>query len=491
VATRQQADIRAFLGGGADEDRIAAAHFLVGAIFLVLGGLLEVLALFAMRFGGLSPMSLGRLEPMANLTLMIGFLVISLLGGVYYVLPRLTGAPLRSVAMARGGLVLLVVLVLAGLGAIALDFGDGLQPLGLPWWLDVPLLLALSMPALNTVATIARREEKRTYVTLWFVMGGVTWLPLLFAAHIVGTLPFADSLTQTYSGLFFSAGFVTMWVFTVGTGLFYYTLVKEADVALASRQLAVAGFWSLGFAAVWWGVAQLVFGPGPGWVDAVAAALGLAFPIGALANASNVSLTLQGHWDRVADRPGVSSGVVGTFFGVVVAAMASLASFRAIGSVTALTSFWEAIEYACLLGVGPLLVAGVSFDALPRVTGRAMQSTDRARSFQRLIVIGVGGVLVTMGGAGIVSGYSWLAGSNSAAYVDAGDGWAAGASAADPLLLIAFGFAIIAFLGQLAYAAAVIGSVTSGRAVPQEVLVYAADGTQATWQVTVGGDPDE
>jgi cbb3-type cytochrome oxidase subunit 1 len=444
----------------------------VGAVFLVLGGLLEVLALFALRFGGLSPMGLGRLEPMANLALMIGFLVISLVGGVYYVLPRLTGAPLRSVAMARAGLWLLVVMVGAGLVAIALGFGDGHQPFSLPWWLDVPLLLGLALPALNTLGTIARREEKRTYVTLWFVMGGVVWLPLLFAAHVVGTLPLADSLTQAYSGLFFSAGFTTMWVFTVGTGLFYYTLVKETDLALASRQLAVVGFWSLGFAAVWWGVAQLVFGPGPGWVDAVAAALGLAFPIGALANASNVSLTLQGNWDRVADRPGISSGVVGTFSGVVVAVMASLASFRSIGSVTALTTFWEAIEYACLLGVGPLLVAGVSFDALPRVAGRAMQTTDRARSFLRLTVVGVGGVLVTMGAAGIVSGYSWLAGSNSAAYIDAGDGWAAGASAVEPLLLIAFGFAIVAFLGQLSYALAVIGTVTSGRAVPQEVLVY-------------------
>jgi cbb3-type cytochrome oxidase subunit 1 len=472
VATSQSADIRAFLGGGADEDRVAAAHFLIGAVFLVLGGLFELFALFALRFGGLSPMSMGRLEPMANLALMIGFLVISLLGGVYYVLPRLTGAPLRSVAMARGGLWLLVVVVLAGLGALGFGFGDGQDPFGLPWWLDLPLLLALSLPALNTLATIARREEKRTYVTLWFVMGGVVWLPLLFAANLIGTLPFASSLASTYSGLFLSAGFVTMWVFTVGTGLFYYTLVKEVDVPLASRQLAVVGFWSLGFAAIWWGVAQLVFGPGPGWVDAVAAALGLAFPIGALANASNVSLTLQGHWDRVPERPGVSAGVVGTFFGVVVAVMASLASFRTIGSVTALTSFWEAIEYACLLGVGPLLVAGVSFQAMPRLTGRAMRSTDRARSFLRLTLIGVGGVLVTMAAAGIVSGYSWLAGPNSAAYTDVGDGWAAGAGAAEPLMLLAFVFSIIAFLGQYAYAAVVIGTVTSGTAVPQEVLVY-------------------
>ena len=151
MATRQPADIRSFLGGGASEDRVAAAHFLTGAVFLVVGGLLEVLVLFALRFAGLSPVSMGRLEPMANLTLMIGFLVISLLGGVYYVLPRLTGAPLRSVAMARGGLWLLITVVVAGLGALAFGYGDGQEPFGLPWWLDVPLLLGLTLPDRKSV----------------------------------------------------------------------------------------------------------------------------------------------------------------------------------------------------------------------------------------------------------------------------------------------------------------------------------------------------
>ncbi len=60
----------------------------------------------------------------------------------------------------------------------------------------------------------------------------------------------------------------------------------------------------------------------------------------------------------------------------------------------------------------------------------------------------------------------WVAGSNSAAYVNAGEGWAAGAGAAEVLMLVAVGFGIVAFLGQLAYAATVIGTVTSGKAVP-------------------------
>lgn len=94
--------------------------------------------------------------------------------------------------------------------------------------------------------------------------------------------------------------------------------------------------------------------------------------------------------------------------------------------------------------------------------------------------------MISLISAGLLSGYSWIAGSNSAAYIDAGDGWGAGAAAAEALLLFAVGFGIIAFLGQLAYAATVIGTILNGRAVPQEVLVYGDDDTQGTWLVTVG-----
>ena len=491
MAATQTADIRALLGAGADEDRVAAAHFLVGAVFLVLAGALELLALFSLRFAGLSPVTFGRAESMANVTVMLGFLVLTLSGGIYYVLPRLTGARLWRKELAILGLLGTSGLVVIDLLAVVLGLGEGRQPFGLPWWLHIPMLGLLAIPFAITMMTIRRREEKRSFVTLWFVIGGAAWLPLLYLVYFAGDLPFVSSLGEAYTDLFFTAGFVTLWVFTVGSGLFYYTVVKELEIPLASRQLAAVGFWSLGFAAVWWGTAQLVFGPGPGWIAGVSAALGLAFPIGALANASSVSLTLQGHWEKLGEKPGVVSGVVGLYLGVVVAVLASFASFPSVGSVTALTAYWEAIEYGALFGVGALLAAGLTFEALPRVSGRDLSSLDRPRSFNRWTVIGVGGVMLCLLAAGLVNGYSWVAGSNSAAYVNAGEGWAEGAGAADALLLIAFGFGIIAFIGQLAYAATVIGTITIGKAVPQEVLVYGSDGKQGVWTVTAEKTDDE
>jgi len=472
LADTRTADIRTLLGGGSAEDRLAVTHFLVGAVFLIVGGILQLLSLIALRFAYLFPISYGRLEPAANLSLMIGFATISLVGGVYYVLPRLTGTRLAMTRLA--GLGLLGMAGLTGLGVVTifLGLGDGGQPLALPWWLDIPLAGALFVPALATISTIRSREEKRSFVTLWFVLGGVVWLPLLYLAHLVMYVPGVSSVTSAYAQSFFSGGFVTMFLVTVGSGLLYYTTVKEMDVPLASRQLALVGFWSLGFASVWWGAAQLIFGPGPGWVAGVAAALGLAWPIGALANAANVSMTLEGSWTGLGERPAVLSGVLGLYLGVGVAVVASLAGFRSVAAVTSLTAFWEAVEYVSLSGLAALLISGASFAGLPRMVGRQLESPTKARRFQRLTITGSVGVLMSMGAAGILSGYSWIAGSNGGAYVDAGEGWAAGLGATyDTLILVALLFAMVLLAGLGGYASIIFGTVARGKAIPQEVLV--------------------
>jgi cbb3-type cytochrome oxidase subunit 1 len=460
------------LGGGADEDRLATAHILVGTLYLIVGGVLALFALLSLRFPEQSPTSYGQVDLMATTALMLGFGVLTLSGGIYYALPRLTGSRLAHARLAGIGLVATAGLTALGVVSIPLGLGDGGQPLGLAWWLDIPIALTLTIPLVVTLGTVRQREEKRSYVTIWFILGGVVWLPLLYASSTLGSLPFVNSLSAAFSGVFLTAGFVNMWLLVIGFGLFYYTVVKELDVPLASRQLAVVGLWSLGFASVWWGVSQLIFGPGPDWLDGVAAALGLAFPIGAISNAANYSLTLEGSWRRLPENPGISSGVIGSYFAVVVAGLASFASFPSIGAAASLTAYWDGIEYAALLGIAPLLAAGFVFPALPRLIGRAVPSLDRVRTFNRFTIIGSGGVLVSLVAAGLYSGYSWIGGSNGAAYVDVGEGWAqGGGSAVQTLILLAVGFGFISVLAQFAYAGVVFGTVATGKAVPQEVLV--------------------
>ena len=165
-------------------------------------------------------------------------------------------------------------------------------------------------------------------------------------------------------------------------------------------------------------------------------------------------------------------GLLGTYLAVGVAAVAAMAGFRSVGSVTTLTALWEAVEYVALTGVGTLLISGAAFGALPRMVGRALETPSKARRFHRLTVTGSVGILFSMGAAGIMSGYSWVAGSNTVSYVDAGEGWAAGLGASyDTLLFVALLFGAILFLGLLGYASIVFGTVARGRSIPQEVLV--------------------
>jgi cbb3-type cytochrome oxidase subunit 1 len=472
VATSRSSDIRALLGGGAEEDQVAVSHFLIGAAYRVLGGILALFSLVSLRFPEQSPVSFGRLELMANTALIVGFAVITLTGGVYYALPRLTGARLARLGLAKVGLLSIAGLTGLGILAVAFGFGDGIQPFGIPWWLDIPISLAVGIPAAVVFATLANRVEKRSFVTLWFVIGGVIWLPLLFWTSTLATLPSVNPLSEAFGGGFLTAGMVNLWILTVGMGLFYYSLVKEVDVPLASRQLAVAGFWSLAFAGAWWGAAQYTFGPGPDWLDGVAAALGLALPIGAIANAANYSLTLENSWEDISDSPGVLSGVIGSYFAVVVASLAAFGSFPSVASAVSLTSFWEGIEYAALLGVAPMLAAGTVFAAVGRLVGREIPDQRLVRRFNVMTVVGGGGVLISLVTAGIYSGYSWIAGSNGAAFVSVGEGWAeASGTTVGTLVLVAVGFGVVSLIGQLAYAGVVFGTVTTGKSVPQEVLV--------------------
>jgi hypothetical protein len=160
----------------------------------------------------------------------------------------------------------------------------------------------------------------------------------------------------------------------------------------------------------------------------------------------------------------------GLYLGVGVAVLAALAGFRTIASVTSLTGFWKAIEYAAV-GVGTLLIAGITFSAVPRLIGRELHR-NRAKWFTTLTMTGSVGVLVFLSASGVLSGYSWIGGSNSAAYVDAGEGWAAGLGGSSrTMLLIALGFGVLTFIGQLTYAGAIVGTAATGKAIPQEILV--------------------
>lgn len=467
------AAIDANIRPAASED-VVSLHILVSSIFLGAAGVFYTLSMIAVVFPAVLPtaLSYGRVRPAAMALAMIGWLVISFSGAAYYVLPRLTGAQLWKPAMARLGLAGTAAVAIAGVLVPIAGFGDGGEPLSLPWWLDAVLVGVTLIPLVVSVQTVRARTEPVSYVSMWFVLAGVAALPVLALA---AAIPTASSLGRVLQGLNFSAGFTTLWVTGMGVGLAYYTVVKITDQPLANRQLARAGFWSLAFAASWAGPLQVVFGPTPDWLDAVAAVLTLALPVAAGANAIAIGTTVAPAWSEYRDHPSIKATMAGLAMTVVVALATAMAGFRAAASVVGFTSYWEGVTLAAIFGVGGLLGAGWTHQALPVVSGRMPASTTRAAQHVRLTLWGVGSAALLLMLGGIVTGLGWAGGAFQGTPAT-GEGWATLSGTGALMIGLSLIGVLIMVLGQLAFILSVLSTISSGRAGVQEVLVTRGNG---------------
>ena len=436
-----------------------------------------VVGMVELRFSGTltGPFPYGRVRSVALLLALVGWLTLSLAGGIYYLLPRLTGTPLRREILALAGGAATSALTVGGAVVVLLGWGDGGGPFALPWWVSFPLLLTLLAPLLVTVSTVRHRQEPNIYVSLWYALAGVVWLPLLY---LVGALSPASSLAGALSDSVSLFGLSNLWVVGMGVGLAYYALVKDTRNPLASRQLARVGFWSLAFASAWSGVAPLVFGPLPGWLEAVAFLMTLALPVSALANAANLALTAEQAWAERRDRPVVAAALGGSFFALFTAALTSFGAVRSAAAVVGLTPFWDGVLYGTLFGAGGLFVAAWTYQALPSISGRRLAGLRLARLHLRLTFWGVGLTCALLVGAGLTSGYGWAGGSFTGVS-PTGEGWGNLMGLSSMLVGLSILSGLVAMAGQGCFCLLTFRTFTSGRSAAQEILVLADDGEEA------------
>ncbi|HJQ95611.1 MAG TPA: cbb3-type cytochrome c oxidase subunit I [Acidimicrobiia bacterium] len=458
--------------GAGDRSRIffapdtAASRYLFAATaFLGLGAILWLAALASMRFPGLLPLTFGHFRAMAYIVLLLGWLVLGFSASIFYLLPRLTAGPLQLEKQLNLALPVAVTIVLVGVAVVGLGFGNGGEPFALPWWWDLPVLAVTALPLGPTLLTIRGRREGIVYPSLWYALSAVVWLPALY---LIGNLPQISSLAHALADVFFTAGFINVWAVGLAMGAAYYVVPKTSGQPLASRQLAKVGFWSLLFGAIWMGPAQLAAGPQPEWLQAIAAVLGLALPLSAVANATNLALTVKVRWP--AGEPIVLAALIGSGVVALASLLAGIASFRSAAVLVGFTTFWEGIYVLFISGIA-LLFAAFAWQAIPNLVGRALASTERALGVVRLTAISgtATGVLLVL--AGLISGFSWSGAGFAGAFDNVGAGWLESSG----LPGIFTGLSVLAgvFLAWslLGLAVSIYRSLTSGRATVQEVLV--------------------
>jgi cbb3-type cytochrome oxidase subunit 1 len=320
---------------------------------------------------------------------------------------------------------------------------------------------------------------------LWFVAAAVVWLPVLY---VVGNLPGLSALATALGDVVFTAGFVNVWAVGLVTALSYYIVPKASGQPLANRQLARVGFWSLLFAAIWMGPVQMVAGPAPEWLQAVGEVLGLALPVAAVANATNLALTIGPLWREIGDRPVLLGAITGTGLISLGSILAALASFRSAALLVGFTIYWEGILYLLIGGVA-LSFAAFAWQAIPNLVGRGLHSATRAvrlvkRTALATLAAGISFVL-----AGLASGLAWTGAGFTGAFPNVGAGWSESSGLSGVLIGLGVFFVLLVTLGQVGLALSIYRSLASGRATVQEILVVTADHT-ASWTVRTGGEDE-
>jgi cbb3-type cytochrome oxidase subunit 1 len=453
----------------------AAKSFLYSAVFWLLAGstawLVAWLKLIDPDFLSTKVLSYPRVRAVASLSLVYGWLLLSALATIFYVMPRVTGARMRS---ERGGqtsawlinIGLSLAIVLTLLNGVA-----GHEFLELPRWLGWVLVVSLSLNALNVVRTIERRTEKRLYASVWYFVGAIVWAPLVIAA---GVLPSFAGVRDSIAHLFGVGALMNAVIPAVAVGAIYYVVPRATGRPLYSHQLALLGFWWLAFIGPLGGQARHIFGPSQDWVQtlAITGSIGMLLPV--ITVVVNVFGTLRGGWDKVPDHPSVRLAVGGTVAWAVAVLQGTALSFRSVARIVGSTTWVTTQVWLLVIAFTLCLTATITF-AFPRLVGRRWHRRDRVTAHFWLTVMGA--TLVALGGlgAGIVAGTIWQTGAVLGKTTGIGKEFSLVLEATDRFVAVAVVGVLLFLVAQWIFASNLFRSTTLGEPGPIEVVAPEQD----------------
>jgi len=454
----------------AGSDTAARSAMIASLLFLLLAGLLTSLASIKLAFPTLVAdiplLSYGRLAPMAMSATIFGFVTFANFAAIYYLLPRLTGAKLAMEPLAVAGLAASAAVTLVGILGIGFGYTDSRVLAEMHWTVDIVLGLTYLIPLVVSIQTVRQRTETSMYVSLWYILAGVIWLPGLLLA---GNIPGNTGTGAALQGAFYGSGIIGLWSIGIGIGAVYYVIPKTTGNPLFSRPLALAGFWSLAFVQLWTGGSTLVAGPASDWIESIGIVFTFGMIVPAVAVAANYIGTLDGAWDQVRDRTDLQFGVAAAVTSLFLAVIASGQAFRSANAVLGLTIFGSGTRYALLFGAAFFYAASFLTHAIPRSFGRALFSEAQGRLSLRIVMVGVSLTTILTWLSGLTAGYGSLAGAYTGEPLNVGESFGSAAGGANyGLIAVA---TLITLAGHSLFVLNSYRTITSGVATDQEVLL--------------------
>lgn len=290
------------------------------------------------------------------------------LGVALWLLPRLLKTPLVGANFAILGAIAWNAGLIAGIGAIAVGFSDGMEWLEIPWQVDLLLVAGGALIAIPLVLTIRERRVGHIYVSVWYMGAALFWFPVLF---LVGNVPGVHfGVQQAAANWWFGHNVLGLFYTPVALGTIYYFLPKVLGTPVRSYALSMLGFWTLAFFYGQVGAHHLIGGPVPGWLVTLSIVQSMMMIIPVLAFTVNMYLTMKGRMGALLHSPTLRFVA---FAGLAYLASSVQGSFEALRGVNTVTHFTHYTVGHAHLGmyafIAMALFGGIYF-IMPRVVGR-------------------------------------------------------------------------------------------------------------------------
>lgn len=406
-------DVATELPPGHEPETIRLVYaFLVSAAFwLMLGtayGLLAAAKLFWPEFLEFSFLSFGRIRPIHTNLVMFGWSSLALVGMALFVVSRTSRIALQGIAFARWGLYLWNLALLIGLITLSWGISRGpqeyrelIEPIAVLYALGLILIL------MCCYRTVAKRTMPQIYVSNWYIVGAMIWLAILY---IIGYLPFYQGGMGNIiiQGYYMHNG-VGLWFTPMVLGLTYYALPRMLNKPIYSYALGTLAFWTALVFYTLIGAHHYIFSPVPWWIQTTAILFSVGMMVPVLAGSGNFFLTARGSWHRVRRSYPIIFLLVGVWGYALASMQGTIEAFRSANIYWHFTNFTVGHSHLSLYGFVAFGIWGVIYGLLPRITGRSVSESAIGLHFW-LSFVGGSIYVTSISIAGILQGFSWVAG---------------------------------------------------------------------------------
>jgi cytochrome c oxidase cbb3-type subunit 1/cytochrome c oxidase cbb3-type subunit I/II len=345
--------------------------------------------------------------------MIFGFVGSALVGALYYYVPHLSRAPLYSPRIGRVTIWIWNLAIAIGSITLLLGYTQSREYAEWIWPVDIMILLALGLTFYNLLQTVAARQEKLLYVSIWYGFGALIFTFFIYFFGNAVWNPPTGALTGMPDGIlawFYGHGIVGLFLTPLAVGLAYYVIPIVCRAPLFSHTLSLIGFWTILTLYPHIGTHHLLQTPAPTWLKivAVTGSIGMLIPV--LVVLMNIWLTMRGKLGALHQDIGGKFVFAGLVWYTLVCLQGPFQALPVVQRVTHLTNWVIGHSHIAVFGFSGFIGLGGLYFILPRITGRPIYSRKLADIQYWLLLIGLAGFFFVLTVAGLIQGSGWLSG---------------------------------------------------------------------------------